>query len=66
MKEHALVIALKSEELWWTAQVYDLTDPNPDRLPVAEKSARDWRKAVEKALKEIDLPEGEGGESENV
>ena len=46
MKEHALVIALKNEELWWTAQVYDLTDPNPDRLPVAEKSARDWRKAV--------------------
>ena len=60
MKEHALVIALKSEDLWWAVEVYDLTNPDPNRLPIAEKSARDWRKAVEKALKEIDLPEGEG------
>jgi hypothetical protein len=62
MKEHALVIALKSEDLWWAVEVYDLTDPDPNRLPIAEKSARDWRKAVEKALKEIDLPEGGEGE----
>ena len=63
MKEHALVVALKEEEGWWSVSIFDLTDPNPERLPIAEKSAKDWRKAIEKALKEIDLPEeGESDE----
>jgi len=53
-------MSLKSDEFGWLVDFYDLTDPDPNRLPVAEGYARDWRKAVEKALKEIDLPEGEG------
>jgi len=64
MSEHVLVMSLKSDEFGWLVDFYDLTDPDPNRLPVAEGYARDWRKAVEKALKEIDLPEGEGGEGE--
>lgn len=62
MREHALVITIKEEELGWQVELLDLTDPDPNRLPVAEGYAKDWRKAVEKALKKIDLPEEEVGE----
>ena len=57
MREHALVVTLKEDEFGWLVSLYDLTDPDPNRLPVAEGYAKDWRKAVEKALKKIDLPE---------
>lgn len=57
MREHALVVTLKEDEYGWLVSLYDLTDPDPNRLPVAEGYAKDWRKAVEKALKKIDLPE---------
>lgn len=60
MSEHVLVMSLKSDEFGWLVDFYDLADPDPNRLPVAEGYARDWRKAVEKAIKKIDLPEGEG------
>lgn len=50
-------MAIKEDEFGFLITLYDLTDPNPDRLPVAEGYAKDWRKAVEKALKKIDLPE---------
>lgn len=59
MSEHVLVMSLKSDEFGWLVNFYDLTDPDPNRLPVAEGYAKDWRKAVEKALKKIDLPTGE-------
>jgi len=59
MREHALVLTIKEEELGWQIELFDLTDPDPNRLPVAEGYAKDWRKAVEKALKKIDLPEEE-------
>lgn len=62
MREHALVITIKEEELGWQIELFDLTDQDPNRLPVAEGYAKDWRKAVEKALKKIDLPEEEAGE----
>lgn len=56
MREHALVLTIKEDEFGWLIDLYDLTDPDPNRLPVAEGYAKDWRKAVEKALKKIDLP----------
>ena len=59
MREHALVVTLKEDEFGWLVSLYDLTDPDPNRLPVAEGYAKDWRKAVEKALKKIDLPKEE-------
>lgn len=63
MREHALVLTIKEDEFGWLIDLYDLTDPDPNRLPVAEGYAKDWRKAVEKALKKIDLPEGEEEEA---
>lgn len=57
MREHALVLTIEEDEFGFLIDLYDLTDPDPNRLPVAEGYAKDWRKAVEKALKKIDLPE---------
>ena len=52
-----LILTIEKENNWYKVAIFDATDTNIDKLPVAEGDGSHWRTAIGEALSKIELPE---------